>query len=96
MRIRQYEDFFNPTGMATPDDTVAYEECQAGMARQERPWLQGHARGLAASVEGGNAYSDMIGLHPERSVLGQAQTGDESLFHSYYRAWASRMREALA
>lgn len=96
MRIRQYEDFFNPTGMATPDDTVVYEECQAGMARQERPWLQGHARGLAASVEGGNAYSDSIGLLPERSVLGQAQTCDESLFHSYYRAWADRMQGALA
>ena len=23
MRIRNYEDFFNPTGMATPDDTIA-------------------------------------------------------------------------
>ena len=29
-RLRQYEDFFNPTGMATPDDTVTYEDCQAG------------------------------------------------------------------
>jgi benzoate/toluate 1,2-dioxygenase alpha subunit len=96
VRIRQYEDFFNPTGMATPDDTVVYEECQAGMARQERPWLQGHARGLAASVAGGNAFSDMIDLHPQRSVLGQAQTCDESLFHGYYRAWAARMAKALA
>ncbi|WP_298286944.1 aromatic-ring-hydroxylating dioxygenase subunit beta [Novosphingobium sp.] len=31
-RIRQYEDFFNPTGMATPDDTVSYENCQIGFA----------------------------------------------------------------
>jgi benzoate/toluate 1,2-dioxygenase alpha subunit len=96
LRIRQYEDFFNPTGMATPDDTVCYEEAQLGMAEQERPWLQGHARGLAASVAGGNEYSDMIGLKPARSVLADAQLCDESLFGSYYRAWAKRMAEALS
>jgi benzoate/toluate 1,2-dioxygenase alpha subunit len=96
LRIRQYEDFFNPTGMATPDDTVCYEEAQLGMAEQERPWLQGHARGHAASVEGGNDYSEMIDLKPRRSVLSDAQLGDESLFAGYYRAWAARMAGALA
>lgn len=95
-RIRQYEDFFNPTGMATPDDTVCYEEAQIGMAEQERPWLQGHARGLTASVEGGNAYADMIELKPAHSVVADAQLCDESLFASYYRAWATRMAEVLA
>ena len=95
MRIRQYEDFFNPTGMATPDDTVCYEEAQTGMADQQRPWLQGHARGLTASTPGGNEYSDMIDLKPERSVLADAQLCDESLFGSYYRAWAARMAGAL-
>lgn len=95
-RIRQYEDFFNPTGMATPDDTICYEEAQLGMAEQERVWLQGHARGLTASVMGGNDYSEMIGLDPARSVLADAQLCDESLFSSYYRAWAERMAGALA
>ncbi|HZV19503.1 MAG TPA: SRPBCC family protein [Sphingobium sp.] len=95
-RIRQYEDFFNPTGMATPDDTVCYEEAQLGMAEQERPWLQGHARGLMASVEGGNSYADMIDLKPVRSVVADAQLCDESLFAGYYRAWAARMAEVLA
>ena len=95
-RIRQYEDFFNPTGMATPDDTVCYEEAQLGMAEQERPWLQGHARGLTASKEGGNMYADMIDLKPARNVVADAQLCDESLFASYYRAWAQRMAEVLA
>src|SRR5262249_4116964 len=80
LRIRQYEDFFNPTGMATPDDTVCYEEAQLGMAEQERPWLQGHARGLDASLEGGNAYAEMIELRPARNVVADAQLCDESLF----------------
>jgi benzoate/toluate 1,2-dioxygenase alpha subunit len=95
-RIRQYEDFFNPTGMATPDDTVCYEEAQLGMAEQDRPWLQGHARGLTASVEGGNDWANMIDLKPARSVLADAQLCDESLFANYYRAWSARMSEALA
>lgn len=96
LRIRQYEDFFNPTGMATPDDTVCYEEAQLGMAEHDRPWLQGHARGLSASVEGGNEYSEMIDIKPARSVLADAQLCDESLFVSYYRAWATRMAGVLA
>jgi benzoate/toluate 1,2-dioxygenase alpha subunit len=96
LRIRQYEDFFNPTGMATPDDTVCYEEAQLGMAEQERPWLQGHARGHAASTAGGNPYFDMIDLKPARSVLSDSRLSDESLFASYYRAWAIRMAEVLS
>jgi benzoate/toluate 1,2-dioxygenase alpha subunit len=96
LRIRQYEDFFNPTGMATPDDTVCYEEAQMGMVEQERPWLQGHARGLAASKPGGNTFSEMIELKPARNVLSDARLCDESLFASYYRAWATRMSDVLS
>lgn len=95
-RIRQYEDFFNPTGMATPDDTVCYEEAQYGMAEQDRNWLQGHARGLNASAEGGNRFADMIDLKPARNVISDAQLCDESLFRNYYRAWAQRMEGVLA
>ncbi|NKI98510.1 aromatic ring-hydroxylating dioxygenase subunit alpha [Novosphingobium sp. SG707] len=96
LRIRQYEDFFNPTGMATPDDTVCYEEAQTGMAQQANGWLQGHARGLAASVEGGNDFSDALDMKPARSVLADAQLCDESLFRTYYRAWAQRMAAVLS
>lgn len=90
-RIRQYEDFFNPTGMATPDDTVSFENCQIGFAAAVEPWLQGYARGMTASVVGGNRFADRIDLFPERSVLADSQLCDETLYHSYYRAWARRM-----
>jgi benzoate/toluate 1,2-dioxygenase alpha subunit len=95
-RIRQYEDFFNPSGMATPDDTVSYENCQRGFASRVEPWLQGYARGLTASRAGGNAYSDALGMAPARSVLADAQLCDESLFHSYYREWSRRMTSGPA
>jgi benzoate/toluate 1,2-dioxygenase alpha subunit len=90
-RIRQYEDFFNPSGMATPDDTVTYENCQRGFASRVEPWLQGYARGMTASKQGSNAFSEAIGMEPEFSVLAGAQLCDETLYHSYYREWARRM-----
>lgn len=95
-RIRQYEDFFNPTGMATPDDTVSYENCQIGFAAVTEPWLQGYARGMTASVAGGNRFADRIDLYPEHSVLADSQLCDETLYHSYYRAWARRMAGEFA
>ncbi len=95
-RIRQYEDFFNPSGMATPDDTVTYENCQRGFASGVEPWLQGYARGQTASKAGGNAFSDALGMEPERSVLAGAQLCDETLYQSYYREWARRMTGVLS
>ena len=96
LRIRQYEDFFNPTGMAVADDNAVYEECQAGIAAQEGPWLQGHARGLGGTVDGGDAYSAMIGVRPSRSIAGPSQLADETLFQGYYHEWIKRMGAVLA
>ncbi|WCT79246.1 aromatic ring-hydroxylating oxygenase subunit alpha [Novosphingobium humi] len=94
-RIKQYEDFFNPTGMATPDDTISYENCQMGHGGGPSRWLQGYARGMTASVAGGNRFGDLISLQPEQSVLANPQLCDETLYHSYYRAWANRMAKEL-
>jgi len=37
LRFRNYEDFFNPTGLASSDDNVIYELCQSGSAHAN--WL---------------------------------------------------------
>lgn len=95
-RIRQYEDFFNPTGMAIADDNAVYEECQVGMADQTNNWLQGHARGLSETFAGGNDLSDAIGMKPSRSIAGTSQLADETLFQGYYREWSARMAEVVA
>jgi benzoate/toluate 1,2-dioxygenase subunit alpha len=94
-RIRQYEDFFNPSGMATPDDTVAYESCQRGHAGRIDPWLQGYSRGMTASRQGGNALSEAIEASPLRNVLADSQLCDETLYHNYYREWARRLTAAV-
>jgi benzoate/toluate 1,2-dioxygenase alpha subunit len=90
-RIRQYEDFFNPSGLATPDDTIIYENCQRGFASRIAPWLQGYSRGMAASAPGGNSFSDALEFTPEYSVAGGSQLSDETLYQSYYREWVRRM-----
>ncbi|MGX7896055.1 aromatic ring-hydroxylating oxygenase subunit alpha [Tsuneonella sp. HG222] len=95
-RIRQYEDFFNPSGLATPDDTVTYENCQRGFASRVEPWLQGCARGMTATQAGGNVFSEAIAMEPQRNVIAGGQLGDESLFHGYYREWVRRMAGAGA
>ena len=95
-RIRQYEDFFNPSGMATPDDTVSYENCQRGFASPLSPWLQGYARGMAASKPGGNALSEKIGMGAAAHVLADGQLCDETLYHGYYRAWTQAMARGAA
>ena len=86
-RIRQYEDFFNPSGLATPDDVANYEDCQSGFAARSIAWQQGYARGFEASMPGADRFADEIGLKPERSLIGPAELGDETAFHSCYREW---------
>ena len=37
-RIRQYEDFFNASGMATPDDLEEFRSCQLTFRGTKAPW----------------------------------------------------------
>jgi hypothetical protein len=94
-RIRQYEDFFNPSGIATPDDTTLYEDCQAG---HNAPvgWLQGYSRGIGAIRQGANPLTAPIGVAPQAGVLGGPELCDETCYHSYYRAWRDRLMAGLA
>ena len=94
-RIRNYEDFFNPTGMATPDDAVCYEAAQAGHGAEAQPWLQGYSRGMEAIVPGPDAHAALLPVQPARSVPSDSQLCDETLFHSYYRTWLARLGKGL-
>ena len=87
-RLRQYEDFFNPSGLATPDDTVTYEDCQRGFSSGEIEWQQGHARGMARVVAGADSHAAELGIHPVTSVSGSFDMSDETVFHALYRHWA--------
>lgn len=86
-RLRQYEDFFNPSGLATPDDTVTYEDCQRGFQSGAIEWQQGAARGMASVQAGPDAHARELGIAPLHSVSGPFDMSDETVFHALYRHW---------
>lgn len=93
-RLRQYEDFFMPSGMATPDDLVIYENCQQTAVAASDSW-QSYERGMAVQREGANEDAQDLGMSTTRSVRGAGQLWDETLMHSYYRAWRERIGEGV-
>jgi phenylpropionate dioxygenase-like ring-hydroxylating dioxygenase large terminal subunit len=95
-RIRQHEDFFNASGLATPDDTVCYEACQEGYRVTGLRWQQGYDRGMTMTQQGGNELARELGINPRRSLQGPFPVQNETIFHSLYRGWRELMdvREA--
>lgn len=95
-RLRQYEDFFSPSGMATPDDACVYEECQDGQSfEQGDGWLDGYSRGIGALRSGADAYVKELDLQPNYAVEGVSELANEVGFHAYYREWRRRVRRQI-
>lgn len=86
-RIRHYEEFFNPSGLATPDDVATYEDCQAGFEAHAVDWQQGYARGMAVLQPGADARARELGISPVSSMYGPFRIGDETCHQSAYREW---------
>lgn len=89
-RIRQFEDFFNASGLATPDDLAVFENVQAG-CRADPQRIQGYDRGMARIRNGADEAARGLGFEPFASG-GDVQ--DEALFHGMYRQWAKMMGPA--
>ena len=91
-RIRQYEDFFNATGMATPDDLEEFRSCQKTYQASSFPWND-MTRGLHQQVEGLNEKASQLGL---TSVLSSgAKTEDEGLYPIQHSYWENVMERAV-
>lgn len=83
-RLRQFEDFFNASGFATPDDLAVFERVQAGCAAS--PEVQhGYDRGMARLQPGPDAEARALGLEP---VTAGDDPQDELLYHGFWRRWA--------
>ena len=90
-RIRQFEDFFNPSGLATPDDNACYADCQQGYAATSPEWLQGYARGGAQVFHGADELARQLGFSPVTSLHGPFPIQNETVFHAGYREWLRLM-----
>jgi benzoate/toluate 1,2-dioxygenase subunit alpha len=91
-RIRQYEDFFNASGMATPDDLEEFRACQMSYMGRAAHWND-MSRGAQHWIQGADAAAEAIGLKP---LLSGARTEDEGLFVVQHKYWQDTMTKALA
>jgi benzoate/toluate 1,2-dioxygenase alpha subunit len=90
-RLRQYEDFFNPSGMATPDDLAEFLAVQEGMNGR----LLRHSdlsRGAGNQVVGANKHARDLGISPVSS--GEA-CADEGIYIGQYKRWMDLMTKGL-
>jgi benzoate/toluate 1,2-dioxygenase alpha subunit len=91
-RIRQYEDFFNASGMATPDDLEEFRACQMSYQARASHWND-MSRGAQHWISGADAAAEAIGLKP---LMSGARTEDEGLFVLQHKYWQQAMQRALS
>lgn len=92
LRIRQYEDFFNASGMATPDDLTEFNNCQIGFGRGPGR-VNDMSRGATRWIEGVSDAGAAINVDAVRSAT---MVADEGLYVAIHEDWVERMRAALA
>jgi len=90
-RIRQYEDFFNVSGMGTADDLEEFRACQAGYAGTTALWND-LSRGAPLWVEGPDANAKSMGMKP---LISGERSEDEGLFVCQHEYWVRVMSDAL-
>ena len=91
-RIRQYEDFFNASGMATPDDLEEFRACQQAYMASSMRWND-LSRGVTHRIEGTDDLAREIELHPLRSF---PKVNDEGIFLVQHKYWSDALRAAVA
>lgn len=82
-RIRQYEDFFNASGLATPDDLAAFNATQAGFLADSAEWSD-VSRGSRNVIMGADERAKRLGFKPQYCGT---QLQDEGLFLNQHRYW---------
>ncbi|MCW1384090.1 Rieske 2Fe-2S domain-containing protein [Novosphingobium sp. KCTC 2891] len=91
-RIRQYEDFFNVSGMGTPDDLEEFRACQSAYTGAGELWND-LSRGARRWIAGPDENARAMGLNP---LLSAERSEDEGLFVRQHEYWASAMLDAIA
>ena len=90
-RIRQFEDFFNVSGMGTPDDLVEFREAQRGFQARLERWND-ISRGHDKWVAGPTANSETIGIAP---ALTGTEFTHEGLYVNQHANWQRFLLQGL-
>lgn len=91
VRLRQYEDFFNSTGMATPDDLTEFNNCQTGYGAGEGRFNE-MSRGSTRWDTGPGRFGEPLDLNV---VLSSPAVADEGLYVAIHDEWVSLMEKAI-
>jgi benzoate/toluate 1,2-dioxygenase alpha subunit len=84
LRLRQFEDFFNASGMATPDDLCEFEASQASFAAALTTGPQDYARGAGRAQPGTDAAVRALDMEPLQS---SPSFQDETHLPAIFREW---------
>ncbi|MFF7705920.1 anthranilate 1,2-dioxygenase large subunit [Pseudomonas sp. NPDC007930] len=91
-RIRQFEDFFNVSGLGTPDDLVEFREQQRGFQARLERWSD-ISRGHHQWTTGPTPNSEALGIQP--AMTGREFT-HEGLYVNQHGTWQRLLLEGLA
>ena len=91
LRIRQYEDFFNVSGMGTPDDLEEFRACQQGYQARTLPWSD-MSRGAMRWVDGPDDNARQIAMQP---LISGPRSEDEGLYITHHHHWQTTLLAAL-
>lgn len=90
-RIRQYEDFFNAAGMATPDDLAAFNASQRGFSARNVEWSD-VSRGARNLLLGSDERAQALNISVEYTGT---QLEDEGIYLNQHKYWRDKMVSAL-
>lgn len=90
-RLRQYEDFFNVSGMGTPDDMEEFRACQQGYEGRGLRWND-MSRGAQFWIDGPDERAVKAGLNP---LMSGQKPEDEGLYVSHHQHWVTEMLKAV-
>ena len=94
-RIRQFEDFFNESGMGTPDDLVEFREQQRGFQARLERWSdisRGHHKWLGGETAS-TANTRLLGITP---ALCGTELTHEGLYVNQHGTWQQSLLKGLA
>ena len=91
-RLRQYEDFFNATGMATPDDLAAFNASQRGFRARAVEWSD-VSRGWRNLLLREDDRSRRLGFIPQ---YGGSQLQDEGIYLNQHHKWLELLSRGMS
>lgn len=91
-RIRQYEDFFNVSGMGTPDDLEEFRSCQIAYKSSALKYND-MSRGATHWIYGQDGQAEKMGIKP---IISGIKSEDEGLFITQHEFWKNSLKEGIS